>query len=129
MNAAEWFERFPALADDPLFIIRGRLSDGSWFAIRAYEGPWQSPNHTRLFCELRTKAGVLFPRSDFYVGIPSGECIDSRSAKRGVMSLFCIRPSDTDSEFFEGYTDEQLSWVVANGEELSMLKDARFGDG
>lgn len=129
MNAAvEWFERFPDLGAEPLFVIRGRLGDGSWFAVRAWQGP-QRGNHTTLFCELRTKAGVLFPRESSYVGIPGHQTIDGRAAKESALALFCLKPGDTDADFFADYTENQLDFVSRYGEELSLWKAERYGEG
>ncbi len=37
-------------------------------------------------------------------------------------------PGDTDAEFFEGYTPEQLEWVTTHGEELDCIKHDRYCD-
>lgn len=53
---------------------------------------------------------------------------DGIDAKRYALSYASIRPGDTDKDFFDPYTPAQLAWVEANGEELSMLTFARYGD-
>lgn len=136
MTAAEWFKRYPDLRDRPLFTMRiyvnARLGQrGNLVTIRAFEGPHVEPNHTRLWCELwqgspSKRRKPLFPRDDFYVGIPAHETIDGRSARECVLSLFCLKPGDTDSDFFAHYTPEQLTFVKAHGEELDMVRCSRF---
>lgn len=42
--------------------------------------------------------------------------------------LFALKPGDTDSDFFADYTPEQLDWVTANGEELSLIALDRYGE-
>lgn len=135
-TAEQWFARFPDLAKAPVFTLRVRLPVKGSVYIRAYEGPVCSRyGHTRLFCELSSfnPAGMglwtkLFPRSDFYVGIPSHQCIDSDDAKECVLSLFALKPGDTDDEFFEHYTPEQLAFVEENGEWLSYVAGERYGE-
>lgn len=128
MSAAEeWFKRFPVLGEEPLFIIRGRLGDGSWFAVRAWQGP-QCDSHTTLFCELRTRDGVIFPRESSWVGIPGYQTIDGRHAKESVVALFCLKPGDTDDDFFADYTEAQLDFVNRYAEELFLWKLDRFGE-
>ena len=128
MSAAEeWFKRFPALGEDPLFVVRGRLGDGSWFSVRAWEGP-QRGSHTTLFCELRTRDGVIFPRESSWVGIPGHRTIDGRLARETAISLFCVKPGDTDADFFADYTEAQLDFVNRYAEELSLWKADRYGD-
>lgn len=136
MTAAEWFERYPDLGDQPLFTMRvyvnaTRTSRGSLVTIRAFEGPHVEPNHTRLWCELwqgspSKRRKPLFPRDDFSVGVPGHETIDGRSARELVLSLFCMKPGDTDSEFFAHYTTEQLAFAETYGEELDTVRYARF---
>ena len=113
--------------DNLVFELRVKLSSGP-IVIRAYEGPFVQPNHTRLWCELKQNGKVLFPRDDFYVGIPGQHCIDSDFAKETVLSLFALKPGGTDKEFFKDYTPEQLEWVDQNGDELSMVALDRYGE-
>jgi len=111
--------------DGPVFRIRFHLSTG-WVTLTAWEGGFQAPNHTRLNCELRQGGKVVFAKGDLFVGIPG--CIDDNSAKESVGALFALRPGDTDREFFDSYTPEQLKWVTDNGEELGMLVSDRYCD-
>ena len=46
--------------------------------------------------------------------------IDSDDATRGVLSSLTLRPGDTDSEFFEKYTEAQLAFASAHAESLSL---------
>ena len=132
MNAQQWFERYPGLGRKPVFTLRVRLGE-SLCTIKAYEGPETSAvgrgtTHTTLYCELRYAGRVLFPRSEFYVGIPHGNCLDSDYAKEAVFSLFALKPGDTDDGFFVHYIPEQLDFVSTYGEELSMIARERYGE-
>jgi hypothetical protein len=113
----------------PLFTVRFKLSCGP-VTIRAYEKPYTySPTgHTSLRCELVCSGVRLFDGDGFYVGIPSHQSIDGDAAKECATSLFCLKPGDADADFFEGYSEAQLEWVEAHGEELDMAKLDRWGE-
>lgn len=38
-----------------------------------------------------------------------------------------MKPGDTDAEFFENYTEEQLDFVSTNSDEIAMLSESRYG--
>lgn len=139
-TAERWFRTYPEV-EKPLFTMRlyvnatytprGTRIDGQLVTIRAFEGPRIEPNHTRLYCELwqgspRKNRKPLFPRDSFYVGIPAHQSIDGREARECVLSLFCLKPGDTDDEFFEHYTPEELAFVQTYGEELDGIRYQRF---
>lgn len=126
----------PAPADySRLFQLRVKLRDGTAI-MTAWEGGFMQPNHTRLDCELRWKpvgtgkrpAEIIFPRGATWCGIPGHQTIDGDDAKESVMSLFAMKPGDTDSDYFEVYTERQLEWVSTYGEELSCEAMGRYGE-
>lgn len=49
--------------------------------------------------------------------------IDSDECVRQLLSFLVLRPGDTDSEYFKGYTQEQLDFANEHGEILSMYTD------
>lgn len=113
---------------DKLFTIRFKLSTG-WITMTAWESPeYSSTGHTRLDCELRQNGKTIFPRGATYCGTPGHMTIDGDDAKELVASLFAMKPGDTDSEYFESYTPDQLEWAEQNGEELDLLKMDRYGE-
>lgn len=59
----------------------------------------------------------IFEGTDY--GIPAGSVIDNLAAVNGIVGFLSCRPGDTDNEYFEGYTERQLTWVSARAEELS----------
>lgn len=85
-----------------------------------------APNHTRIDCELRQGGKIIFARGDTWCATPG--CVDDDEAKELVMSLFAMRPGDTDPEYFASYTAEQLAWVERNGEELGVEREYRYCD-
>lgn len=112
---------------DLLFTLRVRLRHGM-AVIRAWEAGFQHPNHTRLDAELRHNGKTIFPRGATYCGIPGQFAIDGIDAKECVLSLFCMKPGDTDSEYFDSYTQEQLDWVAENADDLDMIRSIRYCD-
>ena len=89
-------------------------------------------SHTILAYTLRMKdtdgrSVVLFDGDDY--GVPGHECIDSDAAMRGLLSFLTLRPGDTDSEYFEAYTDEQRAFCAKHAEALAMAAYDRFGEG
>ena len=123
-------------SEKPLFSLRLYLSKGHAVIVRAFEGPHMAPNHTRLFCELSlgtngrgSKKTVLFPRNDFFVGIPAQHSIDGTYAREAVLSLFGMKPGDTDAEFFADYTAAQLAFVSEHADEINMVRESRYCDG
>jgi hypothetical protein len=119
-----------------LFTLHVRLS-GGLAIIKAWEAPYSSQTystHTKLDCELRwhpkgapSGGETIFARGDTYCGIPGHHTLDGSAAKECVLSLFALKPGDTDSDYFEGYSNTQLEWVTAHGEELSMVAEDRYG--
>lgn len=143
----------PSPTDGPdfLFSLRFRLNlpgHGGTVTIRAWDMPrWNDdgtpckryPNENRfghhyIDAEMSwrpdgaKRAEVVFPRGATWCGVASGACSDGIEARELVTSLFTIRPGDTDSEYFENYTPEQLAWVEQWAETLGMERMDRYCD-
>lgn len=69
----------------------------------------------------RHKGEVIFQGEDFSPG--ASMSIDGDAAVAGLLVFLSLRPGDTDKEYFERYTEKQLTFAQAHGEELSMLAD------
>jgi hypothetical protein len=61
---------------------------------------------------------ILFSGED--IGIAPSDPIDSDAALRAVLGWLTLKPGDTDSEFFERYTPEQMAFAEGPAEELQM---------
>lgn len=110
------------------FTLRFRSRWGN-VQIRATDVGFQQPNHNRLDCELKLNGEVLFPGDGtWYVGIPAQHAVDSDYAKATVLSLFALKPGDTDSEFFEKYNSSQLEFVIDESDTITMLSIDRYGE-
>lgn len=61
---------------------------------------------------------VIFEGNDF--GCSPLHAIDSDESVAGCLSFLSLKPGDTDPEYFEDYTEEQLGWATQYGEEVSL---------
>lgn len=67
-----------------------------------------------------TDAGNVIFESEDFAGSPL-HADDSDATLAALLGFLSLRPGDTDREYFDRYTPEQLDWAMANGEELSLL--------
>jgi hypothetical protein len=76
--------------------------------------------------ELKLNGKVLFVGKDFR---PSPlRSIDSDSAVRDIMGFLTCAPGDTDDEYFDKYTPEQLEYCKSHAEALSCEVSSRYPD-
>lgn len=61
---------------------------------------------------------VLFRGSDY--GCAPSHATDSDAALRGILSFLTLKPGDTDADYFEHYTPEQLAFAEGPAESLAM---------
>lgn len=75
----------------------------------------------------RPDGAVLFQGDDYFV---PGVC-DDGGAATGLLGFLTLKPGDTDEEYFDDYTPEQLDWCQSGDcEELALLVyDWDSGDG
>src|SRR5262249_36783349 len=73
---------------------------------------------TRLAYRFSDSGKLIFEGSDF-AGSPL-HADDSDETIAALLSFLALRPDDTDAEYFERYSPEQLDWCQANGEELAL---------
>jgi len=111
------------------FTLRIRLyrreHDPRIVTITAYDDlPLDSAGRISLTCEVKHGSDVIFPRGKLTCGLHAAS--DSVAAKELVMSLVAMRPGDTDSEYFVGYTSAQLEWAGEHAESLSAEREARY---
>jgi hypothetical protein len=71
-----------------------------------------------LSYELFDHGLLIFKGDDFHC--PPLHAPDSDESVAGLLAFLSLKPGDTDPEWFESYTPEQLAWCRARGEELSM---------
>lgn len=67
---------------------------------------------------------VIFEGADYWSPAirTQGQSDDGDHAVLGLLGFLTLKPGDTDSEYFEGYTADQLDWAKSSDcEELSYL--------
>lgn len=113
---------------DKLFTLRIKTREGM-IVINAYDANnVGSYGHSRVDIEVKQNGKVIFKRGDLYVGIPSGHSIDDGYVKEAVLSCVAMKPGDTDREYFDSYSQEQLDWANQYGEDLDMIRMDRYCD-
>ena len=70
-------------------------------------------SHTTVGYRLMGPGGkVLFQGED--LGIPNGQAIDSDDTIRDLVGWLTLKPGDTDDEYFEKYSPEQLEFATSD---------------
>lgn len=62
-----------------------------------------------LSYEFKVGRKVIFSGNDFHCS-PS-QSIDSLEVAYCILSFLCLKPGDTDKDYFENYTKEQMDWA------------------
>lgn len=127
--------------DDPAFLfeLRVRLApdfgeSAKYATIRAFEAPLSkqahrfTSGHTTIELELVCGGLRLWPRGSTTVGTPAHVSIDGKEAKALALSLFELKPGDTDADFFADYTPEQLAFVERYSDSFWCARAERFGE-
>lgn len=99
-------------------IIRVWESDG--FRLEMYDTHRRdNRGQTRIGYVLSHNGQMVFDGEDF-CGSPlhSG---DSNATAGALLSFLSLRPGDTDREYFDNYTSEQMEFAQQHGEYLSLL--------
>lgn len=72
------------------------------------------------------KGFLLFSGEDF--GCSPLHSIDSDEAVRSLLSFLTLRPGDTDADYFENYTENQLDFAQSIDCETMQFYTTDFGD-
>ncbi len=75
---------------------------------------------------MRDPRETVFRGEDF-AGSPL-HADDSDATMGALLSFLCLRPGDTDADYFRDYTPAQLDWARAESEELYHAVCDRFGE-
>ena len=109
---------------DKLFTLRITLTQKLAAIVTAYDG--NGIGRERIDIEVTLEGEgeprTIFPKGSLYVGGPAiGRfCIDGVAARELVLSAVGMREGDTDEEYFDDYTPEQLEFSRQWGEAISM---------
>lgn len=108
------------------FTLRISDGSGSMIIIRAWDDRFP-----RVDVEVRHRGRVIFPRGALYCGAPrcGGWTSDGDRMRELVCDLVAMRPGDTDSDYFEGYSAEQLEWAAKWSDTIRLAAMDRYGEG
>lgn len=80
-----------------------------------------SDGRPNIIYKVKTPTGVIFQGRDFS---PPANCFRDPTGKEsrcGLLNFLTLKPGDTDSEYFDSYTPEQLEWANSSeNEDASM---------
>lgn len=105
---------------DKVRQVRFKLRDGVSYAVTLIETMSFGVFDARLTRNGR-EVGVW---SAFQPG--SNMSHDGDAAMAGVLAFMCLRPGDTDEEYFDDYTQAMLAFRDTDAEELGYLAYIRF---
>ena len=103
-----------------------RKGMGPVFTLTTYDAGRRYDGKNGLAYTLRSEGKTIFEGDDF--GCSPFDAIDSDGAIADLMGFLTLRPGDTDSEYFDNYTAEQLAFCSAHAEALSCEVYSRFGE-
>ena len=108
-----------------------RAGDGPFFMLDMWDtglSDYRGQPYIRYELTMRSEGEpvVLFAGEDFS-GSPM-HSIDSDNTVEGLMGFLTLRPGDTDPEYFDGYTSDQIDFCNEHAEALEVECMFRFGD-
>jgi len=91
--------------------------DGNGYRLELYDTFQRRHGKDILAYEFYYRDVLVFEGSDF--GCAPMHAIDSDRTIGALLSFLSLKPGDTDAEYFESYTPEQMAFAEAEGENLS----------
>lgn len=106
-----------------------RLRPLKGVSVTVYEAGLDNRGAVKYRTQVKVGGKVLFPADGPLHGSFSPMwTADGDEAKGHILFHLATKPGDTDDDFFNGYTPEQLAFVEANGDEMHMAKLDRYGE-
>lgn len=98
------------------------------FTLRmAWTGHCDSAGRCCIAYRLTSQRRVIFEGDDYAAHLHSDESLETDDTLvEGLMGFLTLRPGDTDAEYFEKYTPEQLAFAAEHAESLSCEVACRF---
>jgi len=109
-----------------------RRGMGPTFTLTLWDGGYgqmatgQDLMRYRLTMSEGKRRTVLFDGTDF--GRAPSHASDSDACIESIMGFLCLRPGDTDADYFANYTEAQRAFCEAHAATLSCEVMARFGE-
>ena len=116
------------------YIRRVRLTPyrkgmGPTFTLTLLDGRFDGRRDRLSYCLAMSEGAgrvTLFEGDDFS---PSpAHAWDSDECVSALLGFLTLRPGDTDGEYFDNYTPEQLAYCSQHAEALSRESSCRFGE-
>ncbi len=123
----------PAYRQDPAFLfelrIPGQNKGERPIVISAFELPRTPDGRTPMTLSVRQGDDLIFRRGGALWGsVNAFTSIDGDEAKSHALWMVSLKPGDTESDHFAGYSEAQKDWCSANGDYLSMVREERYGE-
>jgi len=107
-------------------IIMRPYRRGPVFSLRTWDtGRTDRRGSSIIGYRLLMDGRALFEGADFRCSPMDAD--DSDASMAALMSFLTLRPGDTDQEYFENYTQDQLEYCDQHAEALSCYCAGRFG--
>lgn len=103
------------------FLTRRFRTPSHFYTLKMYE-----TDGTDIAYRLTQDGKDLFKGRQYRVG--AGTCADSDDSVRGLMGFLTLRPGDTDREYFDNYTPEQMAFAEGDAEYLQHAVWERYGE-
>jgi len=99
--------------EDDKLGTRIRIWEGDGFRVEVWDTHQdKEPNHWQLAYRFYDCGKLIFEGTDF--GCPKHQAVDSDWAVTELLCWMSLRPGDTDSEYFDRYTEAQMEWCRAD---------------
>lgn len=91
---------------------------GNGFRLELYDTRRYKDRHSMLAYRFYDGKRMVFEGDDY--GCAPGIAVDSPASVGGLLGFLSLKPGDTDPEYFEGYTKEQMRFAEDRGDELNL---------
>lgn len=119
------------MSHEQLFQLRFRVSPYRWrdrVTINVRNMGCDYRGAVKYDAEVKVNGKVLFPYGTLWGTFSPLDACDGPNAKANVILHLAMSPGDTDDDFFEDYTVEQLAFVIDNSDEIYMESLDRYGE-
>ena len=103
-----------------LWDVNRRDELGKWVLRYAlYDDQWNERDGHHDRKEPDTRGTIVFEGEDF--ACSPMNAVDSDATVAALLGFLSLQDGDTDSDYFDSYTDRQRAWRDARAEDLSMF--------
>ena len=107
------YEDYTSLRHIKIDISGAEITLQTWETVTRF-----NTGQYKLRYELTCNGKVIFSGDDY--GCAPSEAVDSDESLRGLLGFLSLQPGDTDDEYFDDYTKDQMAFAESYGEELSL---------